>query len=85
MTKEELITEILALPSKKRMKIERLVEDLKHEEENADRKPSKRSFRDEPFFGMWKDREDMKEGGADWVRKLRQGPHWNRSKRDDSR
>jgi len=41
-----------------------------------------RSFRDEPFFGMWKDREDMKEGGAAWVRKLRSGPHWNRFKRN---
>lgn len=43
------------------------------------RKPVKRSFRDEPFFGMWKEREDMKEGGSEWVRSLRDGLHWNRS------
>ncbi len=53
--------------------------------EERKQKPSKRSFRDEPFFGMWKDREDMKEGGSAWVRDLRDGPHWNRLKRDDSR
>ncbi len=59
-------------------------EDVRDNEER-ERKPSKRSFRDEPFFGMWKDREDMKDGGAAWVRRLREGPEWNRLKRDDSR
>jgi secreted Zn-dependent insulinase-like peptidase len=57
-------------------------EDIK-EDEARPRKPLKRSFREEPFFGMWKDREDMKDGGAEWVRDLREGPHWNRLKRDD--
>ena len=85
MTKEELITQIFAMSPKERKELERLVEDLRHKKENAKRTHSKRSFRDEPFFGMWKDREDMKEGGAAWIRKLRNGPAWNRLKRDDSR
>lgn len=29
------------------------------------------------FFGMWADREDMKDGGAAWVRKLRE-TEWRR-------
>jgi hypothetical protein len=29
------------------------------------------NFRDEPFVGMWKDREDM-EDSSQWVRQLRQ-------------
>ncbi len=73
------------MPSKQRREIERLVEDFRQKKETAKQKPAKRSFREEPFFGMWKDRVDMKEGGAAWVRKLRSGPHWNRLKRDDSR
>ena len=40
----------------------------------------KTSFRDDPFFGIWADREDMKEGGAAWVRKFRK-EQWDRSDR----
>jgi hypothetical protein len=29
-----------------------------------------RSLKDEPFIGMWKDREDMQDSGA-WVRAVR--------------
>lgn len=83
MTKEELLTGIFAMPPDERRQIERLVENFRNRQKNAQAKPAKRSFRDEPFFGMWKDREDMKEGGAAWVRKLRSGSAWNRLKRDD--
>lgn len=33
-------------------------------------KNKRRSLRDEPFIGMWRDREDMKDSAA-WVRRLR--------------
>lgn len=52
------------MPSKDRKEIERMVESFKNRKESVKRKPTKRSFRDEPFFGMWKDREDMKMGGT---------------------
>jgi len=35
-------------------------------------KAKKRSFKDHPAFGMWKDREDMKDPSA-WVREIRKG------------
>jgi len=31
---------------------------------------SQRKFSEEPFFGMWKDREDMADS-TEWVRRLR--------------
>lgn len=34
------------------------------------------NFIDEPFVGMWKDREDIADS-SNWVRKLRQS-QWNR-------
>ena len=30
------------------------------------------AFTDDPFIGMWRDREDMRNGGAVWVRRLRE-------------
>jgi hypothetical protein len=33
-------------------------------------KKKRRPLSDEPFIGMWRDREDMKDG-AEWVRRLR--------------
>jgi hypothetical protein len=86
MTKEELLKTYGSLSDKERSELDRFITKL--QKQHVEQRPKKklRSFRDEPFFGMWKDREDMKEGGAAWVRKLRSGPHWNRLKRDnDSR
>lgn len=98
MTNEEIIKEIPGLPKDAKLRIVKIIDTFRKQvkptmEDSAKkvplrkspRKPEKRSFRDEPFFGMWKDREDMKEGGAAWVRNLREGPHWNRLKRDDPR
>lgn len=83
MTKEELLKTYGSLSSEERLELERFIAKLR--KQHVEQKPKKklRSFRDEPFFGMWKDREDMKEGGAAWVRNLRSGPHWNRLKRDN--
>lgn len=43
------------------------------------RRPLKIDLTDEPFIGMWKDRDDMQEGGAAWVRQLR-AHEWNRQR-----
>ncbi len=34
-------------------------------------KPERRSLREEPFVGMWRDREDMTDS-TEWVRQIRQ-------------
>ena len=83
MTKEELLKTYGSLSDKERSELDHFIAKL--QKQHVEQKPKKklRSFRDEPFFGMWKDREDMKEGGAAWVRELRNGPHWNRLKRDN--
>lgn len=40
------------------------------------RRNRKRSILKEPFFGMWKDREDMRDS-VEWVRELRRR-EWSR-------
>ena len=77
MTNEELLREISTLSIDARRHIERYVALLKKKTGNSVTKKSKKSFRDEPAFGMWKDREDMKDGGAAWVRKIRE-EQWNK-------
>jgi hypothetical protein len=42
------------------------------------RKASRTRLADEPFIGMWRNREDMQDSAA-WVRSLRQG-EWERSR-----
>ena len=80
MTNEELVKEFDSLPAEVRKRIERMIERFKGER-SSEAKPTKRKpLREEPFFGMWKDREDMKEGGAAWVRKIRE-EQWNKHRR----
>lgn len=73
MTSEELINEFHLLPLNVRRRIEKIIADARDQNGKADiKKPvSKTPLSEHPFVGMWKDREDMKEGGAAWVRKLR--------------
>ena len=80
MTNEELLREISALSINARRNIEHYIALLKKKKDTATTPDTKRSFRDEPAFGMWKDREDMKEGGAAWVRKIRD-EQWNKHRR----
>ncbi len=65
MTKEELLKTYGTLSAEERLKLERFIAKLrKQHAEQPEPKQNPRSFKDEPFFGMWKDREDMKEGGS---------------------
>ncbi|MGH9948857.1 MAG: hypothetical protein ACRD6X_16915 [Pyrinomonadaceae bacterium] len=77
MTNEELLREIKALPSEPRRFIERYVSMAAKRKQKAHVKTPTRPFRDEPAFGIWADRDDMKDGGATWVHNLRD-THWKR-------
>lgn len=82
MTNEELIKEITSMPDKEKRIVERVITRIRKRfaEPNVRPAEKKKSFRDDPFFGIWADREDMKEGGAAWVRKIRK-EQWDRSDR----
>ena len=75
MTNEDLLREIIALPTGPRRFVERYISMVATRKEKTKGETPKRSFRDEPAFGIWADREDMKEGGAAWVHNLRD-THW---------
>ena len=80
MTKEELIRGIDLLPANVRRRIEKIIA-VAHKQNGTAKikKPmAKTPLSEHPFVGMWKDREDMQEGGASWVRKLRRET-WDRS------
>lgn len=80
MTNEELLREFNTLPSEVKSQIERIIERFKKDQTTEARPKKKIPLREEPFFGMWKDREDMKDGGAAWVRKIRE-EQWNKHRR----
>jgi len=82
MTNEELLKEITSMPEEDKRIIERLIAKIRKRLSASAAQPveKKTSFRDDPFFGIWKDREDMKDGGAAWVRKIRT-EQWDRSDR----
>ena len=76
MTKEEILTEIAALPPEAQRQIENLITVLK--ESYRDSPPFKTApssdMRTEPFVGMWRNREDVSDSTA-WVRNARE-KHW---------
>ena len=82
MTNEELLKEITSLPDDDKRTVVRLIARIRkrYSESVTESNKKKKSFRDDPFFGIWADREDMKDGGAAWVRKFRK-EHWDRSDR----
>lgn len=78
MTNEELLREVSSLSDGARRQIEKYVSYLKGKESSKIEEKPKRPLRDEPFFGMWADREDMKDSTA-WVRKIRE-EQWTRNR-----
>ncbi len=71
MTNEELIKEIPNLPKEVKLRIEKIIDAFRKEEkESAHYRSKKIPLRDEPFVGMWADREDMTDP-AEWVRNVR--------------
>jgi hypothetical protein len=69
-----LLREIEALPEEAQQQVADFVTFLRFR--GRARRPGRRgsvpALAEDPFIGMWKDREDMQDGGATWVRRLRE-------------
>ncbi|MBK9163335.1 MAG: hypothetical protein IPM21_05380 [Acidobacteria bacterium] len=74
MTNEELLKELETLQPRERGMIEKLIMLFKGKRDGGVTAAPKKSFRDEKSFGMWKDRDDMKDS-VEWVRNIRR-THW---------
>jgi len=78
MTSEEMVREILSLPPEGRRLVELLVASLRERYARSEpvRQPPDSDLQDEPFIGMWRDRDDMRDSSA-WVRGVRQSEWGN--------
>lgn len=76
MTKEEILREIASLPLEAQRQIEDFIADLRERYKGLppDQTATSSDLRAEPFVGMWRDREDMRDSTA-WVRNVRE-KHW---------
>lgn len=81
MTNEELLKEYSSLPAEAKQKIEQFVARVREQYTAKSQKPKQklRPLTEEPFFGMWADREDMADP-VEWVRKIR-SEHWGPNRR----
>jgi mRNA-degrading endonuclease RelE of RelBE toxin-antitoxin system len=71
MTTPQLLQDITSLPPEAQKQVSDFVAFLKERYGAVARKKVKRGkLEDEPFVGMWKDREDMMDS-VKWVRDLR--------------
>ena len=78
MTLLEIAQEIDSLPPEAQKQVEDFIAFLKTRYQPVAKKDAKKGrLEDEPFVGMWKDREDMRDS-VKWVRELRQR-EWTRS------
>lgn len=77
MTNEEILREINALPLEAKRQIEDFVSFLRERYKNSQSPIAPTSdLETEPFVGMWRDREDMRDSSA-WVRHIRE-THWSK-------
>jgi mRNA-degrading endonuclease RelE of RelBE toxin-antitoxin system len=77
MTLSQLAQEIDSLPPEAQKQVEDFIAFLKTRYKPMPKRRAKESkLEDEPFVGMWKDREDMRDS-VKWVRELRQR-EWKR-------
>ena len=73
MAAPRILREIETLPPEAQKQVSDFVAFLKARYGAVPQKKTRRGkLEDEPFFGMWKDREDMRDS-AKWVRQLRGG------------
>jgi hypothetical protein len=72
MTQQELLSEILSLPTEGRRLVENLVISLKQKSPPAPPSETTPALDPScnPFIGMWKDREDLADSSK-WVREVR--------------
>jgi hypothetical protein len=78
MDTADLMRDIGSLPPEAQRQISDFVAFLKtrYPVVQAARKTKRRKLADEPFIGMWRDREDMRDSNA-WVRRIRES-EWER-------
>jgi hypothetical protein len=78
MEATNLIRDIGSLPPEAQKQVSDFVAFLKtrYPVGKSDRKAKRTKLADEPFIGMWRDREDMQDSSA-WVRRLRES-EWER-------
>ena len=78
MTNEEILREIASLPVEAQRQIEEYVAFLRERYKTSlnNKTEPLPDLRSEPFIGMWKDREDMRDSAA-WVRSVRE-KHWGK-------
>ena len=72
MTNEEVIRNFSALPPEARREVEDFIAFLRERYGKESEKAIVGDWREESFVGMWEDREDLRDGGADFVRELRE-------------
>lgn len=79
MEMANIAREIASLPPEARKEVVDFVAFLKgrYPTKQSTRKTKRIKLFDEPFIGMWRGREDIKDGAA-WVRSLRK-QEWKRS------
>lgn len=69
------------MPTEAKVKIEQFISRIREQYTAKTPKPRKklRPLTEEPFFGMWADREDMSDP-VEWVRKIRR-EQWSSDRR----
>ena len=72
MTNEEVIREFSALPPEARREVEDFIHFLRERYGKESKASANGDWREENFVGMWKDRKDLRDGGAAFVRELRE-------------
>lgn len=79
MMKEDVWREFMALSEKDQWRVANLIMSLRAESRPAlsGRPEQQAELADEPFVGIWREREDMQDSN-DWVRETR-GREWTRS------
>ena len=80
MDQTTLWREYAALPLEARREVDKLIEALakRHVAIQKELLESKTSLSEDPFVGMWRDREDLADSSA-WVRSIRER-EWTRSR-----
>ncbi len=78
MEREKIWNDFESLPAEAQQQVADLITLLRrcHGTEPAQEDVGKISLAEEPFVGLWSDREDVRDSGA-WVRRLR-GREWVR-------
>jgi len=75
MTPEQMLRELAALPPAAQQQVADFVAFLRMHYRSPQEKPKELALEDEPFVGMWRDRQDMQDSNA-WVRDRRR-QEWN--------